>query len=261
MSTDFQFDNTWHLHPLDGDTGQAFMGIKDSEKLFVKCNTTPFLAALSREGLAPKLVWTKRTNSGDILTAQEWLEGDILKKEELAHRRDVIRIMAQLHRSESLRSMLFKVRGEQKTAFDFLKSYAENLPRELMNNQYLHSVFRYLEDHLPNDTTFQVCHGDPVHTNWFLSEDEEKLYLVDWDSSILADPAYDLGIILGRYLQYSKWPKWLELYGVRPDEELLEKIYWYSGIDFLLRIKHYHQQYDYAKMNREIQLLKKIYVY
>ena len=56
---EFQFDQEWTLHPIEGDTGQAFMGIHKQEKIFLKRNSSPFLAALSMEGITPRLIWTK----------------------------------------------------------------------------------------------------------------------------------------------------------------------------------------------------------
>ena len=73
----------WKLHPIGGDTGQAYMGTKDEEKLFLKRNSSPFLAALSLEGISPKLIWTKRIGNGDVLTAQEWCNGRNLFKDEM----------------------------------------------------------------------------------------------------------------------------------------------------------------------------------
>lgn len=254
----FQFDKTWSLQPIDGETGQTFMGMKDSQKVFIKRNTTPFLAALSREGIVPKLVWTKRLGDGNVLTAQEWLEGETLTPTEMSELPAVIQLLHDIHHSRSLKNMLYRLGGEEMTAFAFLSQYSTDLPAELRHNPYLHRVFRYLEDHLPNDGDIQVCHGDPIHSNWFLSE-ENRLYLVDWDATVLADPALDLGIILGRYVPYNQWRKWLEFYGYHVTEEVLERVYWYSGMDFLRRIKHYYEQFELQKMNREILLLQKIF--
>ena len=80
----FNFDKAWNLQPIKGDTGKAYKGMKENERVFIKRNSTPFLAALSREGLTPKLLWTKRTSNGDILTAQEWLEGRQLEIDEIS---------------------------------------------------------------------------------------------------------------------------------------------------------------------------------
>lgn len=78
---DFEIDTGWKLLPVGGDTGQAYMGIRAEEKLFLKRNSSPFLAALSVEGITPRLVWTKRIGNGDVLTAQEWLNGRTLASE------------------------------------------------------------------------------------------------------------------------------------------------------------------------------------
>ena len=47
------------------------MGVNNDKRLFLKRNTSPFLAALSIEEITPRLVWTKRMTSGDTLTAQD----------------------------------------------------------------------------------------------------------------------------------------------------------------------------------------------
>ncbi|MDN6127307.1 MAG: aminoglycoside phosphotransferase, partial [Tetragenococcus halophilus] len=78
-----RMDNDWQLRPIKGDTGKAYIGLKEQDKIFIKRNTTPMLAALSKEGITPKLIWTKRTGDGDTLSAQEWLEGQLLDPEEI----------------------------------------------------------------------------------------------------------------------------------------------------------------------------------
>ena len=65
-------ENGWQILPIGGDTDTAYMGIKSDQKVFLKRNTSPFLAALSLEEIAPRLIWTKRISTGDTLTAQEW---------------------------------------------------------------------------------------------------------------------------------------------------------------------------------------------
>lgn len=55
---EFQLDQEWRLRPIKGDTGKTYIGMRDEDKVFIKRNTTPMLAALSREGITPKLVWT-----------------------------------------------------------------------------------------------------------------------------------------------------------------------------------------------------------
>lgn len=258
----FKFDKNWNLQPIKGDTGKAYKGMRDSERVFIKRNSTPFLAALSREGLTPKLLWTKRTGDGDVLTAQEWLDGRQLTPVEMGESPEVIRILRHLHESDSLKSMLKRMDGREKSAFDFLSDYASDLPDDLKNNLYLMRVFRYLEDHLPSfySVYYTACHGDAIHNNWLISQDNE-VYLVDWDFSVLADPALDMGTILGHYVSFDYWEYWVEAYGVEPEENLMDRIYWYAGINLLLQIKRCYLKYEREQMNGYIAQLKRIYKY
>ena len=60
---DIQLGQEWNLSPIKGDTGKAYIGSRENDKVFVKRNTTPMLAALSKEGITPRLIWTKRTGN------------------------------------------------------------------------------------------------------------------------------------------------------------------------------------------------------
>ncbi len=69
----------WDIVPAGGATGEAFYASYKDQQLFLKRNSSPFLAVLSAEGIVPKLVWTKRLENGDVITAQQWLPGRELK--------------------------------------------------------------------------------------------------------------------------------------------------------------------------------------
>ena len=51
---DLRLDSEWKIRPIKGDTGKTYLGLKAEEKVFIKRNTTPMLAALSKEGITPK---------------------------------------------------------------------------------------------------------------------------------------------------------------------------------------------------------------
>ena len=76
--------------------------------MFIKRNTSPLLAALSKEGLAPKMIWTKRTANGDVLTAKNGWK-DVYYADEIGKRNDVIDVLYQLHHSNLLKDMLKKL--------------------------------------------------------------------------------------------------------------------------------------------------------
>ena len=256
---EFQLDKDWRLQPIKGATGQTYMGIKETEKVFIKRNTSPLLAALSKEGLAPKMIWTKRTANGDVLTAQEWLEGRLLHADEISKRNDVIDVLYQLHHSNLLKDMLKKIGGEVCTPLTMLKEYKRQLPKELKRNSYLKEVITYLYNHLPEypETSYVAVHGDVNHRNWLVSNN--YLYLVDWDSVMVADPAVDLGMILSHYVPRSGWNQWLLSYGLIPNESTVQRIYWYGLFSFLQEIVRHHQEGERRAMTAEILQLKRMF--
>ena len=69
----------WTLDSAGGASGEAYMAEQDGRKLFLKRNSSPFLAALSAEGIVPKLVWTKRIETGEVCNStalEEWAKSD-----------------------------------------------------------------------------------------------------------------------------------------------------------------------------------------
>lgn len=74
-------------------------------KAFLKRNSSPFLAVLSAEGIVPKLVWTRRMENGDVITAQHWLDGRELKPKDMNSSR-VTELLSKIHHSNELLDML-----------------------------------------------------------------------------------------------------------------------------------------------------------
>ncbi|MGX7329658.1 phosphotransferase family protein [Enterococcus bulliens] len=256
---DIRFDNDWDLQPIKGDTGKAYIGIRADDKVFIKRNTTPMLAALSKEGITPKLVWTKRVGNGDTLSAQEWLEGRLLTADEIGQRNDVIDVLYHLHHSNSLKDILTKIGGQTRSPQYMLQSYIKELPTDLANHSFLLLVQDYLTASLPafHAEEKTVVHGDVHCRNWLVCEN--YLYLVDWDSIMFADPAYDIATVLGHYVPTSLWSRWLVSYGIKPEPAFLEKVYWYALLNLLEEIKKYALRNETKQMNAAIVQLKRIY--
>lgn len=256
---DFQLDHGWMMSPVKGATGKTYIGIKENHRIFIKRNTTPMLAALSREGITPKLVWTRRAGNGDILTAQEWLEGRELTPEEAGSRNDVIDVLYHLHHSNSLKVMLQRIGGKTATPESLLEDLEENLPEVFTTNTFLQSVWAYLKRNLPGFDleSASVVHGDVNHRNWLVSKN--YLYLVDWDSVVLADPSFDIGTILGNYVPLSRWSNWLTAYGLQISDENLEVIHWYATLSVAREIRWLTNQNDQKRVKQKIIQLKRFF--
>lgn len=252
-------DKEWDVSPAGGLTGDAFVAEKEEKRLFLKRNSSPFLAVLSAEGIVPKLVWTKRMENGDVITAQKWLEGRKLYPEEMKSNQ-VIKILHKIHHSSELLLMLMRIGKRPKTADNNYKNLKEKLTNsETRRDQEVERALGYMKKLLPStrDQKQVVCHCDLNHNNFILTKDND-LYLVDWESAMIADPVKDFGAILYRYVKRDNWEDWLDVYGVSKSKHLLERMYWYLIYDALSYL-HWHEERDEIEKalacKEDIQLL------
>ncbi|ATO44069.1 phosphotransferase family protein [Loigolactobacillus coryniformis] len=256
---DFDLDAGWQIQPAGGSTGAAFVGTRAQEKVFLKRNTSPFLAALSMEGISPRLIWTKRISSGDVLTAQEWLNGRTLSRKEMADTA-VAKLLARVHHSKLLKKMLQRVGGMTVTSDHFLQQYYLNLSSDLRSHPLLKQVLTYLIQNKPvfDPEQLEVCHGDLNHKNWLLSE-QQRLYIVDWDDAMFADAAFDLSTVLCQYVPRDQWNRWLCDYGISSDNGIIQRIEWYGFLNLLLIVKRFYSEQRYHEMNQALLQLRELF--
>src|SRR5699024_10841279 len=110
----------WHISPAGGLTSDAYVAEKDNQRLFLKRNSSPLLAVLCAEGIVPKLVWTKRMENGDVITAQEWLEGKKLESKDMQHLQ-VADLLRKIHHSSELLHMLMRLGKKPVSSEDSFK--------------------------------------------------------------------------------------------------------------------------------------------
>lgn len=258
---EYQFNDEWTLHPVGGDTGQAFMGTHNQEKIFLKRNSSPFLAALSMEGLTPKLIWTKRTTNGDVFSAQEWMNGHLLSKQEMQSMQ-VIQLLHHYHHSDNLYRMLKKIGGEVWGPKEFLADFLSELPEDFRHLAFIGEIITYLQA----TATFAergkktVCHGDINRKNFLLAEDN-RLYLVDWEMVKIADPMLDLTQVLVQYIPMGDWQRWFDLYGLQITKDSYRRLEWYSLMNLLYLAKADFMKERYYDFNQWIQKMKHIYTH
>lgn len=258
ISMDLDLDAGWKISAVSGNTGSAYMGTRASQKIFLKRNTSPFLVALSAEGITPKLIWTKRIANGDVLIAQDWINGRTLTATEMTSDR-VIQLLRRIHNSVILREILQQIDGRVLQPRQMLNDYLCDLPVALQANHFLNHVVNSLKNNMPHLTPewVTVTHGDLNHNNWLLA-DSQRLYLVDWDQAILADPLYDVSFILVNYVPQTDWQQWLLAYGLTWDEQVALRIKWYGELILLDIIKEQYQHQRFTTMNQCILRLQKI---
>ncbi len=245
----------WEIVPAGGATGEAFYASYKDQRLFLKRNSSPFLAVLSAEGIVPKLVWTKRLENGDVITAQQWLPGRELKPPEMNLER-VARLLRKIHRSEPMVAMLSRLEKEPLQPDMIYQSIIGELDEEVLSLPIVKKTMSFLLKELSNVFCNEkvVCHGDVNHNNWLLTEDNQ-LYLIDWDGSMIADPAIDLGMLLYWYIPMDNWKSWLAMYGKPLTENLKLRMKWYVALQTLSSIQWYKNKNRFQEMGKWITFL------
>ncbi|PLR80168.1 phosphotransferase [Bacillus canaveralius] len=252
------FGQGWEIIPAGGATGEAFIAQNEEERLFLKRNSSPFLAVLSAEGIVPKLVWTKRLENGDVITAQQWLNGRELKPAEMIEER-IARLLRKIHQSKPLLGMLERLGKTPLYADTLLDMIEGELDPEVLMLPSVKRSISFLKEEVGNVSCpdMVVCHCDVNHNNWLLTEDNQ-LYLIDWDEAMIADPAIDLGQLLNWYVPRENWEDWLNRYGIELTKELGLRMKWYVYAQTLTSIQWYKTKGRFSEMERWIDYLDEI---
>lgn len=249
------FGQEWEIVPAGGATGEAFIAQHDDQRLFLKRNTSPFLAVLSAEGIVPKLIWTKRLENGDVITAQQWLEGRELKPQDMNTKR-VAKLLKKIHKSEAMLGMLKRMGKTPLEPVHLLSVLTQELDADLKSLAAIREALNFLEEELESIQSEEkvVCHCDVNHNNWLLTE-SNQLYLNDWDGAMIADPAIDLGMLLYWYLPQEKWGEWLDMYEIELTDDLLLRMKWYTIANTITSIQWHKNKERFEEMNYWVNYL------
>ena len=233
----------WTVASAGGITGEAYVATTRQQKIFVKRNSSPFLAILSAEGIVPKLLWTKRMFNGDVLSAQQFIEGRELSPEDMK-RPDVAAQLGKIHNSKELLFMLQQLNHTPVTPHLLLRQCEAYEQDE--TDPIIGEAIQWLKHHLPkvDEQEFVVCHSDLNHNNW-IEDEGGLLYVTDWDDAIIADRAFDLAMVVYSYLDEVEWERWFSHYGVRVSSELHNRMHWYAIAQTILTI--YGEENDSAR--------------
>jgi len=247
----------WEVSPAGGATGEAYIArYEGKNKLFLKRNSSPFLAVLSAEGIVPKLIWTKRMENGDVITAQHWLQGRELKPIDMTNQA-VANLLSKIHHSKELLYMLQRLGKKQHSPKELLVELKRKLNSTPIYEDILMTSVLFLEDELQfiNLENLGVCHCDVNHNNWLISDNQE-LYLIDWDGAMIADPALDLGPLLYSYIPKEGWKEWLAYYGEELTPDLEKRMQWYfiyQAISLCLWYKKRNEENQYCQLINRLE--------
>ncbi|TSB48607.1 phosphotransferase family protein [Alkalicoccobacillus porphyridii] len=218
----------WEVQPAGGATGEAYVARHGDQQVFLKRNSSPFLAVLSAEGIVPKLLWTKRLENGDVITAQRWVKGQELKAHQMKDSQ-VASLLSTIHGSSELLDMFKRIGNEPLIPEVMLENLHIQTELAGLTTKIIKAGMEFLgqEIHKVKDFPSVVCHCDINHNNWIIDDATDNLYLIDWDGAMVADPALDIGLLLYSYIAEQDWAEWLDHYGITLDRSLRDRMHWY----------------------------------
>nr|WP_307325910.1 phosphotransferase family protein [Evansella vedderi] len=247
----------WEIFPAGGATGDAYVAQQGEQKIFIKRNSSPFLAVLSAEEIVPKLLWTKRLENGDVITAQKWVNGRELKSPEMQQTR-VAKLLSKIHSSNELLHMFMRMGNNPLAPQDLFEGLLARLSMQNIKEPNIKLAVEWLRNnvHQISSENLVVCHGDVNHNNWIVSDG--NLYLIDWDGAIVADPALDLAPLLYLYIPKSKWQDWLLEYGLVLTASLQSRLHWYMVAQCIESILWHWQRYESNEMLKWSEILNNL---
>jgi len=248
----------WQLRPAGGATGEAYVAEQGKQKIFIKRNSSPFLAVLSAEGIVPKLLWTKRLENGDVITAQRWAEGRELKSYEMNDDR-VASLLSKIHQSKDLLDMFKRMGNLPLTPEHIGLNLKERTTQLYIQDPFVIDALNWLSDNIPkySDEYYVVCHADVNHNNW-IHNGTDHLFLIDWDGAQVADPALDLAPLLYVYIPREDWPIWLKTYGESINDDMLTRMQWYMIAQCVENIIWYWKRHEFHEITKWTDLISEI---
>lgn len=231
---------------------------KDNNSYFIRENSSPIIAILSAEKIVPKLKWTKRLDDGSVIIAQDFKNGRTLTDKEMLDSRIPV-ILKKVHSSEKMKKIMLSQGYKKETAKSLLNNLVAVVSDELLKNNDIVRILNYLSNCIPkSDNNCYPCHADVHKNNWLLS-DNNDLFLVDWEDSLLGDPAIDISFILYKYIPKENWEKWLSDYGIELTLEYSYKLKWYIILQSLILVVWYYEKKQLSEMNNWLIFINSIF--
>ena len=192
--------NEIKIKPIKGGlTNQNFLVQENSKKFFVRLGDDMPEHNISRSkeliasnaaaeiGLSPAVIY----NTKGVLIL-EYIEGAMLSTDSIVDKLEsIISLIKKIHSEMSKKLYGHSVNFG---AFDAIKRYAKLLKNHKSSyTQLLPSLLFQMDKLEINTSPYDIvfCHNDLIFTNFL--DDEDRLWIVDWEYSGFNNPLFDLG--------------------------------------------------------------------
>jgi len=219
--------------PRYGTGNETYFARDNGQSYFIKLGAeTVRYQVMSNLGLSPPVIATGYLEEGISVLVQQQINGKKPSRKDFhRHLRQFAQSIRKVHHSEELKrflperaSSLYKdvgleVLGEIERRW---RKYESKVP---ISAEYVNEKIDYLKNRLRqfDGRGLVASHNDICNGNWLVSSDE-SIYLLDYESMSLDDPALDVGAILWWYYPPEKRKEFIEIAGYTNDENFGERM-------------------------------------
>ncbi len=220
--------NDWNFSLPHGRGMETYFAQGNGQQYFVKIGApVERYLALAEAGLTPPIISHGKLGSGLSIMVQPSVEGRKPSPKDFCDQlENVAAIVHKMHRDPETRSKL------PPTSFnDFRDAGLGTLNRLLAKwenyKAHVPTVVDFVDGNLEQLTRqirlfagaeLVVSHNDICNANWLFASNG-KIYIVDFESMSVDDPAADLGALLWWYYPPELRPRFLEIAGYPYDDE------------------------------------------
>ena len=226
---------SWEItHPPHGTGNETyFVQSNNGQSYFVKLGAqTDRYQVMSKLGLSPPIITIGDLEDGTSILVQQRIKGKKPSRKDFQlHLKKFAESIKTTHQCEQLKQIL------PSRASTFYKDVGLEILEEIEQRwkkcesqvplfaEYVNEKITYLKNQVDQfmDGGLVASHNDICNGNWLVSSDE-KLYLLDYESMALDDPALDLGAILWWYYPLEMWEEFLQIAGNNDDESFRNRM-------------------------------------
>ena len=228
------FSQSWEISlPPHGTGHETYFAQSNGQSFFIKLGAnTDRYQVMSNFGLSPQIIALGHLEDGISILVQQRVNGknpsckdfhlhlkkfaDSIKKTH--HCKDLKQILPK-RSSNFYKDVGLEILGEVEQRW---KKYEPEVPEF---SEYVDEKIAYLKNRIDQfkGDGLVASHNDICNGNWLVSSDE-KLYLLDYESMTLDDPALDIGAILWWYYPPELREEFLEISGYNNDESFRNRM-------------------------------------
>lgn len=218
----------WVFTLPKGSGNETYFAHGDEHTCFVKLGVQiTRYQAMASIGLAPQVLAAGYLEDGTSIVVQRYIAGrKPSRKDYQIHLEQIAPIINRTHHSPELKRVLPEVSSESYRVAGLeaitriqqrWQHYRAQVPdvAEFVDESLVHlsrQVQRFSE------TGLIASHNDICNANWLISSDGQ-IYLLDFESMALDDPAVDIGAMLWWYYPAKQRQRFLKIVGYANDEE------------------------------------------